>query len=206
MRRFAVLVLAPILVLAACSTRVASPSAGAPATSRATPDQGASILPTTTPPTESLVAARACAAGEVAIGTVAWTGATAEMGGGFTLVDVGPNACQVGGRPTSVAILGPGGRPLALNVEPFEPDLDPGLMLLLPETGAVPSEALYPGQTGVQLFWTNWCGAWSRFGTLVVSMPGLGVLRAPIVDLSAPRCDASGQPSVLQVGPVITPR
>ena len=206
MRRRALLVLGPILALAACSA-VVSPSARAPATAAATPDQSASLRPTQNPPTESFVAVRPCVAGEVAIGTVWWTGATAEMAGGFTLVDVGPVACQVGGRPTSVAILDQGGKPLPIEVEPFVPDLDPGLMLLLPEPGPAPSDvALYPGQTGVQLLWNNWCGAWSGAGTLVVTLPRLGDLRAPIVGLSAPRCDAPREPSVLQVGPVIAPR
>jgi len=147
-----------------------------------------------------------CQPGEVAIGTVWWTGATAELAGGFTLIDVGSRPCQVGGRPTSLAILDEMGKPLDLDVQQLNPGLDLGLQLLLPDEGSPDPQALFPGQVGVQVEWSNWCGGWTGHGTLVVALPAIGELGGPINDLSAPGCEAPGEPSVILVGEVVSPR
>ncbi|HEY2887926.1 MAG TPA: DUF4232 domain-containing protein [Candidatus Limnocylindrales bacterium] len=158
------------------------------------------------PAAASPVAIGPCQPGDVAIGSVWWTGATAEMEGGVSLIDVGSTPCQVGGRPSGFQMLDRRGQPLDLEVKPLAPDMEEGLVLLLPQDEPASSEALFPGQTGVAVSWTNWCGRWDRQGTLVMTLPGLGQLRAPFIGLSAPRCDTPGAPSVIQVGPVITPR
>lgn len=156
-------------------------------------------------PSAPVVAARWCGPGDVTIGDVWWTGATAEMGGGFTLLDVSPRACNVAGRPTSLSILDRSGHPLALKVEGFAPEQGTPVIVTLRPTAPTPTDAQVP-EPGVQLSWTNWCGSWSRSGVLVVSLPRVGELRAPIRDLSAPRCDAPGQPSVVEVGAVAMPQ
>ena len=140
--------------------------------------------------------ARACVAGDVAIGQVWWSGATATMAGDFTLVDVGSTACRIAGRPTSVSILDPSGKALAIRSSPDDAPSPSEPVVLSPQTAAVPSVAV------VNTFWTNWCGPWSRSGTLVVAFATIGRLRAPITGLAAPRCDTPGASSALTFGAV----
>jgi hypothetical protein len=103
-----------------------------------------------------------------------------------------------------VSILDGSGRALAIQVQPLQPALGAqDVVLAAAVDGGVPDAESH--QAGVQTFWSNWCGKWSGAGTLVVTLPALGTLRAAISDLSAPRCDASDQPSVLVVGPVAQP-
>jgi hypothetical protein len=123
------------------------------------------------------------------------------MAGGFTLVDVSPSACYMSDQASSLEILDPAGRPLKVDVKQFPPGFESNSVILAPETPQNASD-----QTGVQVFWTNWCGSWSGAGTLVVAFPTIGSLRASIEKLSAPRCDAPGQASVVEVGPVTTTR
>lgn len=204
--RLAAAVAALVLV---CSAGAAGsvPSASPSILPAATSGEPPSAAPTETLAAPTPFAIGLCHPGEVAIETVYWGGTTAEMGGGATLVDVGSQPCEVGGRPTKVRILDRRGQPLDLEVEPFNDDLQVGNVLVLPDDpDPAPSEALFPGQVGIQLYWTNWCGTWSREGTLVLTLPVVGELRAPFAGLSAPRCNTPGAPSVLQVGPVITPR
>ncbi len=201
-----VLVGAAVAIIVAACGPATSPASLPPSVSPALPSAATSF------PAESQsvapaspVALRLCRPGEVVIGSVWWTGATAEMAGGFTLLDIGPSPCQVGGRPTAFSMLDQSGRPLALHVESFEPGQGDGGLVLLVPTGPASTDPLHPGPTGVQVFWTNWCGDWAREGTLVVSLPQIGELRAPISNLSAPRCESPGQPSVVQLSFVITP-
>ncbi|MGH7733741.1 MAG: hypothetical protein ACREOE_08620 [Gemmatimonadales bacterium] len=163
----------------------------------ASPTRGPSPAPSTT------AATHPCQAGEVGAGAVWWTGATATQAGGFVLFDVGPAACSIGGR-VAVQLLDRGGTPLPIEVRPFETSA-PTDVTLLPDLG-VPNanDNPTPGRAGVETFWTNWCGPLPLgSGTLVVTIPGIGQLTASFAGLSAPRCDAPGSLSILEVSPII---
>jgi len=187
----ATLFLAGCVSAPAATIPIVPKTSGPPATGTPAPTLATASTSESSP---GAVAVRQCGQGDVAIGSVDWTGATAAMAGGFTLVNTSQSACTVGGRPTSFAILDPAGHSLGLTVVPF--GNDDGLVVVQPQSGATVTNA------GVQLFWTNWCGEWKRAGTIAVSLPHLAKLTAPITGLSAPRCDSPGSPSVVEVSPV----
>lgn len=195
------------LALAACSSMpTAAPVS--PTVEQTSPLPSASGLPKATPPAPSRIgsqppqgAVRPCAQRDLAIGSVYWTGATAEMAGGFTVLNFGSSNCRIAGRASSLSILDPAGTPLKIEVKQFEPGAEGDVVILAPSAPNGPATPDGSG-TGAQVFWTNWCGPWSRAGTLVVSFPNVGSVRASFQNLSAPRCDSPGRPSTLEVGPV----
>lgn len=196
------------VLLGACSGGGASTtqlsSIGSPPTSplpAASPSLAA--LPSSSGTRAPSSAVRACRAGDVAAGAVWWTGATAEMAGGFALWDTASEPCSIGGRVT-VQLLDGSGKALPLAVQPFE-TAAPVSVVLLPGLGSpTPGAAPQPGRAGVQTFWSNWCGH-IRLGpgTLVANIPGIGRLTAPVAGLHPPRCDAPASPSVFSVGPIL---
>lgn len=154
-------------------------------------------------PSQSLEAIRPCRPGEVAIG-----GALLRDGlgtDGFVLYDVSPSDCTISGR-VAVQILDTSGSPLAVQIEPWETNLDFGAGLLAGQPTPAPGQGLYPGWVGVQLGWSNWCGAPWTGGSLVVQLPSIGTLTAPLPGSSAPPCTDRTAPSTLIVGPIISPR
>jgi hypothetical protein len=81
---------------------------------------------------EMLGAFALVACGDVGIGDVWWTRATATMAGGFTLVDLGATPCSVGGRAERLALLDASGNVLPIHVETFDSGASPGTALLQP--------------------------------------------------------------------------
>ena len=127
------------VLLGACSGGGASTtqlsSIGSPPTSplpAASPSLAA--LPSSSGTRAPSSAVRACRAGDVAAGAVWWTGATAEMAGGFALWDTASEPCSIGGRVT-VQLLDGSGKALPLAVQPFE-TAAPVSVVLLPGLGS----------------------------------------------------------------------
>lgn len=124
------------------------------------------------------------------------------MAGGFELFGTGSEACSVGGRVV-VELRDAQGVLLPIQVHQI-PGVAP-LVILRPSLGTPrPEDAPVVGRADVQIYWSNWCGAsFSGSGTLSASIPEVGVIDAAFGPLSAPRCDAPGRPSVIDIGPVV---
>jgi hypothetical protein len=187
---------AAFVLLAGCSS-ISPTVSPAPLTSPS--PTAAAVTPTDTAIPDSV---RACNAGDVALGRISWQGATATMAGGFELVGTGSEPCTVAGRP-AVELLDASGKPLAIQVQEL-----PGISLpvvLLPNLGTPrPDDGPVAGRADVLLYWTNWCGVdLTGHGTLRASIPGVGVLQGAFDQLSTPRCDAPGAPSVMSIGPIV---
>jgi len=159
----------------------------------------------TAAPSPTEVALRACRPGEIAIGGVDLNGYLGTAG--FVIYDIGAQNCNVQGRAT-VKILDASGSPLSIQTQPWETEYDApaGLLLLAGNPTPAPAEGLFPGSVGVQLGWLNWCGATWTSGTLVVDLPDLGELSAPITGSTAPACTDPNSPSTMLVGPITSPR
>lgn len=191
-----VLAASAIALLCACSTLP-------PTVSPASPNPGEShvasplLTPTAVPGT-----VRHCGAGDVGVGRVSWQGATATMAGGFELFATGSEACSVGGRVV-VELRDAEGVPLPIQVHQMPVVAPP--VILLPNLGTPrPDDAPVVGRADVLIYWSNWCGAsFTGSGTLRASIPDVGVIDASFGPLSAPRCDAPGSPSVIDIGPVV---
>ena len=125
------------------------------------------------------------------------------MAGGFELVATGTAPCTVAGR-AAVELLDASGHLLAIELHQM-----PGVsvpVVLLPNLGTpLPDDGPVAGRADVVLYWTNWCGAdFVGSGTLRASISGVGVLQGQFEQLSAPRCDAPGAPSLMDVGPIVS--
>jgi hypothetical protein len=125
--------------------------------------------------------------------TAAWQGATGSLAGGITIVNRGPGACAVSGRP-GVVIRGSNGD-LAPAVARPERAL---------EGAPVGTTVLVPGQRAfVFVLWMNVCGRIRPLLSLVVTLPrGAGHLVVPVGrSAGTAGCDVSDAPSSLAVGP-----
>ena len=102
------------LAIVPVATVLAGCTAAHSASTQPTPQASLVLAPG---PSAPPVAVRWCGSDEVAIGSVWWTGATTEMGGGFTLLDVSPTdvviVAGVVARPSGPGSIQPpqAGRP-----------------------------------------------------------------------------------------------
>jgi hypothetical protein len=194
--------LGALLVCSAGCASIAPPSAGvAPVTP---PPNVVTVAP---PPSPTAVPGglRACAHGDVGVGAVRWAGATATVQGIFVVYDTGSEPCWIAG-PVVVAILA-SGAPLAIEVR-ARPDSTSDPVSLLPGLGEPKvGDVAVPGRAIVEIFWSNWCSQDAiRSAALRVSVPEIGSFDVPLAQLTPPRCDSPGSPSVLTVGPLTSER
>jgi hypothetical protein len=123
----------------------------------------------------------------------AWQGATGSLVGGITIVNRGPTACAVSGRP-GVVIRGSNGN-IARTIE------RPARAF---EGAPVGTTVLVPGQRAfVFVLWMNFCDRIRPPLSLVVMLPrGAGHLVAPVArPAGTARCNVPDTPSSLAVGP-----
>jgi len=184
----------------ATSSASASPTPGEPAFTEIVAWSSATPLPYMTPTATLPPEASACRADQVSAGHAGWQGATGSMLGGFLIWNTSAEPCRLTGRP-SVAILDRAGHRLnVIDVPISSPAVQPIVL-----SAHQPVPVLYedvPGGLGtVMVQWFNWC-ATSPIEplSLAITLPTGGVLHAPVVMGSTPRCDAPSAGSTMSVG------
>jgi hypothetical protein len=139
-----------------------------------------------------------CRSSQLSVAAI-WDGAGGNLFNFFTVTNRGGSACSLPlGRPT--VLLTRHGSTLKVEERAFSHNRYPGK----------PVRILVPGgRAVVHLDWWNWCGPHVAFAqtitTVTVRFAGGLNVTAPHL-LGQPPCVTPGQPSVITVGPPLTPR
>lgn len=159
-----------------------SPAEPSPATSSSTPS-----------PSARPASAPACGADALRIDGTG-QGATGNDAVGVGLTNTGTSACSLPGLPASVELLDSNGSPLNVTVE-ARPGSAVARVILRP---GIPDDA------SLGLFWSNWCQTPPTSLQVRLTFDGLaGAIAGPLTGRLDARCDEPGQPSTLQVYPIV---
>ncbi len=161
------------------------------------PAPSAASSPTSSP----AASAPACTAPQLAIGDVAWQGATGSMMGGFVVWNTSDTPCMLVGTPR-VDVLDASGRDLHVANHPM-PSAAPSAFTL---PAHQPAPVLFrpppAGLGSVEVQWWNMCGTVADGPlSVVVTLPAGGVLRSEVGYGGEPPCVTPSGGSVMIVGP-----
>jgi len=188
-----VLVVLPLLLLAACGRGPQGKAGSYPPTSLAPTSSATSVVPVNAP----------CVASQLTT-SGGWQGATQTMLGGITISNAGDSPCFLQGY-LGISLENGHGKPLAVEVTHRGTIGTSGLdgpvltdKILLPSRGA---EAAFLG-----LRWSNWCGPQPGRLTVELTVAGMRITVPPGFNgWGVTTCLTSQESSVLEEGPVQRP-
>ena len=155
-------------------------------------------------PTPSASTIPACTSAQLrAVGSM--QGAAGSREGGITVTNLSGQTCTLEGTP-AVTLLNQNLDPITSGVT-FSSSPAGWVADRSPQPAGWPVVTLQPGDSAsVRIRWSNWCPD-GRAGPLWrIGIPGGGTVDVNGLDaVSAPPCNGSGQPSLIEVGPFEPP-